>query len=201
MFPVFAKAREKARQSSCLSNVKQLVLATLQYGQDYDEQIPCTRPIYRACANNSVTFFNHAIYPYVKNSQVFLCPSLPTPASTCAKFTNEANAMALPTTYGLSCKLGQNNGIALATIQSPSQLYYIACGTSGWGWWRGFKAANNTCTANQYYKEVHNGGINIGFADGHAKWVNSGLAFADAFNDWNTLLPWAPAATQVAPGR
>ncbi|MEN6404483.1 MAG: prepilin-type N-terminal cleavage/methylation domain-containing protein, partial [Armatimonadia bacterium] len=40
LFPVFAKAREKARQSSCLSNVKQLAIATLAYVQDYDETFP-----------------------------------------------------------------------------------------------------------------------------------------------------------------
>ncbi len=40
LFPVFAKAREKARQSSCLSNLKQIGLATLQYVQDYDETLP-----------------------------------------------------------------------------------------------------------------------------------------------------------------
>ncbi|MEN6304741.1 MAG: prepilin-type N-terminal cleavage/methylation domain-containing protein, partial [Armatimonadia bacterium] len=40
LFPVFAKAREKARQSSCLSNMKQMGLACLQYAQDYDEVLP-----------------------------------------------------------------------------------------------------------------------------------------------------------------
>ena len=38
LFPVFAKAREKARQTSCLSNVKQLGLAQMMYAQDYDER-------------------------------------------------------------------------------------------------------------------------------------------------------------------
>ncbi|MFH1910322.1 MAG: prepilin-type N-terminal cleavage/methylation domain-containing protein, partial [bacterium] len=40
LFPVFAKAREKARQTSCLSNLKQIDLAVLQYAQDYDEMMP-----------------------------------------------------------------------------------------------------------------------------------------------------------------
>src|SRR5262245_12692940 len=40
LFPVFAKAREKARQASCESNLKQLTLACLQYAQDYDEKLP-----------------------------------------------------------------------------------------------------------------------------------------------------------------
>src|SRR3990172_6305038 len=40
LFPVFAKAREKARQTSCLSNVKQMMLGVLSYAQDYDERLP-----------------------------------------------------------------------------------------------------------------------------------------------------------------
>jgi len=42
LFPVFAKAREKARQTSCLANVKQLMLGILSYAQDYDERLPLT---------------------------------------------------------------------------------------------------------------------------------------------------------------
>jgi len=73
LFPVFARAREKARQTSCLSNVKQLCLAALLYAQDYDELLPCD---YYAC-NSSTT---HArlvaqILPYIKNKQILYCPS------------------------------------------------------------------------------------------------------------------------------
>lgn len=73
LFPVFARAREKARQTSCLSNVKQLCLAALMYAQDYDEWLPCD---YYAC-NSSTT---HArlvgqILPYMKNQQILYCPS------------------------------------------------------------------------------------------------------------------------------
>jgi len=73
LFPVFARAREKARQTSCLSNVKQLDLAAMMYAQDYDELLPCD---YYAC-NSSTT---HArlvgqILPYMKNQQILYCPS------------------------------------------------------------------------------------------------------------------------------
>ena len=49
LFPVFARAREKARQTSCLSNVKELALALLMYSQDYDETIPQRRVAGSAC--------------------------------------------------------------------------------------------------------------------------------------------------------
>ena len=73
LFPVFTRAREKARQSSCSSNVRQLGVACFMYAQDYDELLPCD---YYAC-NSSTT---HArlvgqILPYMKNQQILYCPS------------------------------------------------------------------------------------------------------------------------------
>jgi prepilin-type N-terminal cleavage/methylation domain-containing protein/prepilin-type processing-associated H-X9-DG protein len=71
LFPVFAQAREKARQTACLSNVKQLGLSFAMYSQDYDEKNP-----------NGVNWFYPGgngwagqVYPYVKNIQIFICPS------------------------------------------------------------------------------------------------------------------------------
>src|SRR5580658_7657312 len=66
LFPVFAKAREKARQTACLSNEKQLGLAEMQYTQDYDETFPST--------NDYGTGWAKTIYPYVKSLGVFACP-------------------------------------------------------------------------------------------------------------------------------
>jgi len=93
LFPVFAQAREKARATSCLSNVKQLTLGFMMYVQDYDEYFPhwnwthnsdfgtgdpTTKGVY------STVWFN-AIYPYVKNGQVYTCPddNLRIAPSTC----------------------------------------------------------------------------------------------------------------------
>ena len=70
LFPVFAQAREKARQASCLSNTKQLGLAVYQYYQDYDETGP--NGTYRF---GSIGGWAGQIAPYVKNVQVFRCPS------------------------------------------------------------------------------------------------------------------------------
>lgn len=71
LFPVFAKAREKARQASCLSNVKQLALGIMQYCQDYDEQFP---NIYLGVAGSYYGIIQ-ITDPYVKNIQVHNCPS------------------------------------------------------------------------------------------------------------------------------
>lgn len=74
LFPVFARAREKARQSSCLSNMKQLGLATMMYVQDYDERYP--RFYFYIGASDPRAYGAYDVLaPYIKNQQVFLCPS------------------------------------------------------------------------------------------------------------------------------
>jgi len=74
LFPVFAQAREKARQATCLSNKRQVVMGLLQYVQDFDEQIPFDTfgygrrdPVLRYC-------WQDAVYPYVKSEAAFDCP-------------------------------------------------------------------------------------------------------------------------------
>jgi len=92
LFPVFAKAREKARQTTCLSNLKQIGLATLQYNQDYDELFYAHRynsgansnPLVTAPNGNNIsgsaltkTFWISMLQPYTKSYDVFKCPSNP----------------------------------------------------------------------------------------------------------------------------
>ena len=74
LFPVFAKAREKARQSSCMSNEKQMDLAIVQYVQDYDERFPTIRI---TLPNNANVDWRNIIQPYLKNVGVTGCPSNP----------------------------------------------------------------------------------------------------------------------------
>lgn len=80
LFPVFAKAREKARQTSCLSNQKQISLAVLQYCQDYDESFPIIRQVFAAAGSN--VDWRSEIMPYIKSTQVFGCPSNPNSGQT-----------------------------------------------------------------------------------------------------------------------
>lgn len=70
LFPVFAQAREKARQTSCLSNIKQVSLAVAMYTQDYDDTFPV------GCPDNWwQDTWSWTTLPYIKNQQVFRCPS------------------------------------------------------------------------------------------------------------------------------
>jgi prepilin-type N-terminal cleavage/methylation domain-containing protein len=86
LFPVFAQAREKARQASCLSNNKQYALATLMYVQDYDETMPYSAYLSGTC----VATFYWSVATYVKNDQVTLCP-------------DDAKAMQLTLLVGAPC--------------------------------------------------------------------------------------------------
>ena len=63
LFPVFARAQESARKSSCLSNEKQILLGVAQYYQDFDEKGP------------NLTSWAEMVQPYVKSEQLFVCPS------------------------------------------------------------------------------------------------------------------------------
>jgi len=76
LFPVFAKAREKARQTACLSNMKQIGTALMMYSQDADETLPLrwgtTNPV-----TNVQSTWKNALVPYIKNRDVFRCTSNP----------------------------------------------------------------------------------------------------------------------------
>ena len=100
LFPVFAKAREKARQASCSSNMKQLGLGFLQYVQDNDETWPYNNltlsngVITSSCA--AAGWASH-IYPYVKSTQIYKCPddsntgTYPVSYSSNRNFTSNSN--------------------------------------------------------------------------------------------------------------
>jgi len=88
LFPVFARARESARASTCLSNLRQLGIAWHMYADDHDDAFPCD-----SHASNPHPRLVRQLEPYVKNYQIFYCPSarkfgfdalLPTPANWAA---------------------------------------------------------------------------------------------------------------------
>ncbi|MDR3709457.1 MAG: DUF1559 domain-containing protein [Capsulimonadaceae bacterium] len=83
LFPVFATAREKARQTSCASNLKQIGLAMVQYAQDFDETPP------NGLSNTySVNGWAGQIFPYVKAKGAYVCPDDQTPGASCSYLYN-----------------------------------------------------------------------------------------------------------------
>ncbi len=178
LFPVFAKAREKARQSSCLSNAKQLGLGYLQYAQDYDERMPAgigywTPYQVQPGADRGDNPWYTNIYPYVKNGQVYVCPSL-RPGFSSAINDWPVNANIPTLTYGGNMRL---NRVALATIAEPSNLYMISDDNNSYVY---LYPSITALQAGAYdwavqlpaTAAVHNDGMNFGFADGHTKWLS-----------------------------
>ena len=77
LFPVFSRAREKARQASCLSNEKQIGLALMMYTSDYDECFPYSYFYIDPAAGGTAGYYHWSatMGPYIKNWQLFVCPS------------------------------------------------------------------------------------------------------------------------------
>jgi len=164
LFPVFARAREKARQTTCLSNLKQIGLGIMMYVQDYDERYMYGWHIY-ACSSTWEGF----IMPYVKNEQIFLCPSGPADSGI-----NVSGAYSWVYDHMRGAKTAH-----LARRGSPSE--YFMCGDSYWQYWWGNPEDEAQLRSNlgldrgdNYRATRHNGMANMCFADGHAKAVNEG---------------------------
>jgi prepilin-type N-terminal cleavage/methylation domain-containing protein/prepilin-type processing-associated H-X9-DG protein len=112
LFPVFAKAREKARQITCASNEKQLGLGFLQYTQDYDEYFPVSP---RGGAG-----WGAKIYSYVKSTGVYHCPDDPTVA------TSSNGETFYPVSYASNANLGSPyTDPAISELASPSQTVML----------------------------------------------------------------------------
>jgi len=177
LFPVFARAREKARQASCQSNLKQIALGILMYAQDYDERLPANynynpRPI-------NLVWWDDLIQPYVSNYQILICPS-DQPASYNYARPNWSN-IPNPLVFSYSANSnggggiipigGDGNSCALSSIASVADTVIIA--------------ESNDIELNTYTTEVdawatngignidkrHNDGCNWSFADGHVKYM------------------------------
>jgi prepilin-type N-terminal cleavage/methylation domain-containing protein/prepilin-type processing-associated H-X9-DG protein len=183
LFPVFARAREKARQSSCQSNLKQLGLGMLMYAQDYDE-----RMIYRyyrldPAVPGGPNWDQNLIQPYVKNTQVNICPST------------------LARSYGYNADYLQ--GQPLAIVVAPAETAMVSdvkriIGSAGANPSYNVKldrpsefGAPPTIPATDDDPDpvagdpldttrprgVHNGGANIAWLDGHVKWMKNDAWF------------------------
>ncbi|MCE5238955.1 DUF1559 domain-containing protein [bacterium] len=184
LFPVFAKAREKARQASCLSNCKQLGLAFMQYAQDYDELMP---PARTDCATPGYVYGNYRYWselmePYLKNRQILLCPSDASPWGSGVGaiqpylyFSYGYNINYLATEPSPSVPVLGLAGRSLSIIQRPAEKVLLCDSDSLFS--SGIAVNLWTGDPNGYGDDVatagatrHNGGVNVGYCDGHGKW-------------------------------
>ncbi|HEX8552211.1 MAG TPA: DUF1559 domain-containing protein [Abditibacteriaceae bacterium] len=208
LFPVFGRARENARRSACQSNLKQIGIALAAYTQDYDERAPLRRTFptgtptgaaYAAPADSAAFNFDDyswrtMIQPYVRSTQVMVCPS--NPENKFTTYDPEFNR-----SYGGNWNNGgstvindpskgyfndvrgdndANNGLHISDIASASQfISVVEMWHVPWVTWnvdRSAQAYNDSLkggTTSTSYGDMlfagHLGRSNFLFADGHVK--------------------------------
>jgi prepilin-type N-terminal cleavage/methylation domain-containing protein/prepilin-type processing-associated H-X9-DG protein len=184
LFPVFARAREKARQTNCLSNAKQLVLGATMYAQDYDEQLPYEDfDINGSGAEDDGDMtWRSMILPYVKNRQIFICPSDKNPDGSVGIYDgrtgdyNMGSGYAIVTAHWQNAAVGGSPdatpafGQSLGTPEDASAVILLYESTGA------HEITGEPSNAHGYVRTDaaatrHNGGQNCGFVDGHAKWL------------------------------
>jgi prepilin-type N-terminal cleavage/methylation domain-containing protein/prepilin-type processing-associated H-X9-DG protein len=186
LFPVFAQAREAARKASCQSNFKQLTLAFNMYSTDADgNAVPAATLVapnytfpngcvigsagcggYASGSQMCCSLWGHSLYPYIKNTGVFSCPS--NSYKYPGNYHPYGGVSANPLAVG-ACGSPMNE----ATFEKPADtILFVDSGTKGLGgagdyylaWW-GTAFANNATTVAPRHSET----VTVGFVDGHVK--------------------------------
>ncbi|MGD9494666.1 MAG: prepilin-type N-terminal cleavage/methylation domain-containing protein [Armatimonadota bacterium] len=195
LFPVFAKAREKARQTSCLANVRQMTTGMMMYVQDYDETFPgglmytngtAQGPVSQSTYFTTIWLTADWLFPYVKNREIFFCPS--------GDLGNVYSG-----DYGFNRRICRDfrselPPVRLGMIQAPAEKYvcfdsgaymiddrWITAPTGNFWYIPGTALGRDPATltpypltgwlATDFKSGRHNQGCNMGFCDGHSKWL------------------------------
>jgi prepilin-type N-terminal cleavage/methylation domain-containing protein/prepilin-type processing-associated H-X9-DG protein len=171
LFPVFARAREKARQTSCLSNLKQIGLAEKMYESDYDEVTGSYDSHPGGLSSPNSYSYKQMLEPYLKNEQIVLCPS-DDRESGWSYGPNISNVGVGNTLTGHGYMYCFRK---IATFKVPAETAIFA--ESRGGYWR---YRNNTVERTEFR---HNEGMNVAYLDGHAKFI-SGQAVLSEADEW-----------------
>jgi prepilin-type N-terminal cleavage/methylation domain-containing protein/prepilin-type processing-associated H-X9-DG protein len=217
LFPVFARARENARRTSCLSNLKQIGLGMMQYTQDYDEMYPRSLQIDAATPPDNVRWvagsywtWHQMIQPYLKSYQIFRCPSSNYDVYPPRYMNYSANRAMF--------QYHNTPAVNVAAIQSTSETYAIVEGgdymlertrvtgtpagqfyvsgsskfsTGGCGGISDPSTKPNAGARDDCNEARHFDGTNVAFADGHAKWLKSQVIYQAAVSA-TAPTPWLP---------
>ena len=184
LFPVFAKAREKARQASCQSNLKQIGLAYQMYSNDYDEKV----------APNSIwtqlgtVWVPGLLDPYIKNLQLWQCPDYSTPQTTQYVNFPDATLCTCSGTY-IRIRAGYGPNYGDTTLLNPWPVPGVIPGYAGGRALQDIREPSQTLlqtdsscvvasppniwpcdtVSNKDQSLRHNGGANVLFCDAHVK--------------------------------
>jgi prepilin-type N-terminal cleavage/methylation domain-containing protein/prepilin-type processing-associated H-X9-DG protein len=194
LFPVFAQAREKARQASCLSNMRQLGTAIVMYAQDYDEVYPLGRTL-----NTPVVYWFQMVEPYVKagattndrntGRSIWVCPNYQgpypdgrSPAASSGVPDDQLNRPMSSYACNINLMGTDRFSATLAAVGQPANVIMVvenryatpisnvndaACASN---------PSVNTNSNDRGYcqgRARHSGGANYTLADGHVKWLKA----------------------------
>lgn len=219
LFPVFARARESARQTTCLSNEKQLLLALLQYAQDYDGKVPfgghdwwwqngyCENvPIpdpsrfwnWGPCGNLSTATWRSMIWPYTKNKGIYTCPSFEREDEPLWFDMRADEGYGIRRGYALSytaihdcCAMHK-----LDAVPRPASIILLTESREFYqDWKQEFIDYRAWFDGSKGIMTTHNGVSNFGFYDGHCKAMRlqatyGALAYGDNGTPTDDML-WA----------
>jgi prepilin-type N-terminal cleavage/methylation domain-containing protein/prepilin-type processing-associated H-X9-DG protein len=200
LFPVFARARENARRSSCQSNLKPLALGVMQYSQDYDERFPSYA---NASGQNGWSMLTQ---PYLKSLQILQCPSdSGVPTLKVDGTPDDVQPGYVDYAYNVSLgwsDVGTVQGRALSSVTDAVRTVLLCdesgnvTGSNSQHWSAGCAGTNNSssCTAglatfrSGSNAQLHLDGQNYAFVDGHVKWFKAAgtTQSAKVYNFWVT---------------
>ena len=200
LFPVFAQAREKARQASCQSNLKQIGNGWMMYCQDYDEVTPMNAWTTEGRGSGWRAIAFYRIQPYVKNEQVMQCPSdsalwlnwddhdRPQDADPGTPQSPRPGVHWMTGSYGYNSWAGYVRGVKMASMARPAEMFvafdasyfyssenhrqYFTWTKEQRDWHYGFEARHNTM-------------LNMLYADGHVKTLRCGQVFPCGRREWS----------------
>lgn len=197
LFPVFAKVREKARQTACASNEKQIGLAWIQYVQDYDERNPSYGPNSSQGAD-----IVPLLDPYLKNMQVWRCPSADPNLFNVDAGDYVANGQTYPGVDYSWNGYATVNASPLSVCSNPASTFLLMDKGDNmifafdWDW---CGRTMTTVRSGSYTAGPHTNGKNITFVDGHVKYVQTPHITVRDFN-----MQWGGGAnnacTSAVPG-
>jgi prepilin-type processing-associated H-X9-DG protein/prepilin-type N-terminal cleavage/methylation domain-containing protein len=190
LLPALSKAKAKAMQASCVSNLKQLTLGMHMYAGDYGDRFPWwnwgNRLSGGSNPNPGMTMYWAAIQPYITDENVFTCPTIARDGCHVACYP-WSNLVTKPISYGYHEYIS-NAGAKTVAVRQPSATLLLGdCratlgGNIVDGWLMRYAAAGSDdgalCCASPGWQagypnetnSVHNGGGNIAFCDGHVQW-------------------------------
>jgi prepilin-type N-terminal cleavage/methylation domain-containing protein len=163
LFPVFGRARENARRTSCLSNLKQMGLGIMQYTQDYDETYPLRQYGTMPGGLGYVYSWRRTTFPYTKSAQIYSCPSNPSNATT----ADDSYPPSLTT-------LGITAPIFYRSYAANASQYNIGGGTTPMEYFTSKKIAEVPDTARTVLvTESKEGDNNVHFNDGPERFLSA----------------------------